>query len=247
MTKSQAAFILSCYRLFDISKRVYFWTFTFKHVWPDWWYPPAWNGFAKEVRNLYGQFCCGMRVIEIHPGGHGLHYHLLVNKRMSIHFIKRIGAKWGMGRISVNRIPADRGCVIYLSKYLGKDFAGKLHGVKRWGTFGGFHHVKYKNIIIESDYMTCRRKHLPNKILIGYEELLRRAFEIHGEPGFIKCLNRIKNGHIASACVMVSSNVAITEKGGLKYEINAVRYMREWRNRRGRIPFIVARNQTISI
>jgi len=239
MTKTQAAFIMSVDRLFEISKRVYFWTFTFKNTYPDWWYPVAWSRFSRDVKNLYGGYICGLRVVEPHPNGHGLHYHLLVNRRMSIYFIRRIGERYGMGRISVDKRPAGPHSGKYLSKYLVKDVERPLHGVARWGPFGNFCHVRKNDVVIESPYMECRRRWVMGKVAIGYETIIRRVWELHGEIGMVKVIGLLEKGRTAKACSMVSPHVRVTSKGGLQWSVNPRKYMRLYERP---IPFQIQRH-----
>jgi len=144
-SKSQAAFIMSAEKLFDGADKVYFWTFTFKDVWPDWYYPPVWNKFMKKLIVVY-PFIRGLRVLE--PAErHGLHYHCLLTPRMNIHLVKRIAKPWGFGRIHVVR------CNEETRFYLSKDLVGGnplWKGMRRWGKGGGFNHVKTCNIEVDS-------------------------------------------------------------------------------------------------
>ena len=213
MTKTQAAFLLSVEKLFAMSKAVYFWTFTFKKVYPDWWYPGAWRKFALDVTNLYGGYVCGLRVLEAHKE-HGLHYHLLVNRRINIHLMLRMAKRYGFGRIGVER--ADKGSGRYLAKYLAKE--NKLHGVARWHSFGAFEAVRVSDVVIESEYMEVRRSlGIEGRLKIGYEGLLRGAYHNHGERGMRLSWELMHRGMIGEACKLVSPNVIITEKGGMKY------------------------------
>jgi len=149
MTKSKAAFLLSCEKLFDTYGQCYFWTFTFKECMPDWWYPRHWDIFIKTLTNLYGGWIQGVRVIEVHPGGHGLHYHCIIATRVSVHLVRRVGRRVGIGHVHVQK--CDRKTAHYLAKYLDK--GEKIHKrMKKWACMGGFCGVKWKDIEIESTY-----------------------------------------------------------------------------------------------
>lgn len=216
MNKSKAAFLLSAEKLFSLGEKVYFWTFTFKNVYPDWWYPKHWRIFAQKIGNLYGGYVCGLRVLEAHEE-HGLHYHLLVNRRLSIHHIRRIAEPLGIFWVHVHKKPVNIGTAHYLAKYLAKD-SPKLHGVHRWGTFGSFRGVKVNDVEIESDYMTARRRMIgTSKIPIGWESVVQRVYAVHGEKGMAGCIKALKDGKLATAAAYVSPHVSITPKGGLKY------------------------------
>lgn len=216
MTKSKAAFLMSAQALFGLGRRVYFWTFTFKNTYPDWWYPAAWRKFALAVYNLYGGDVCGLRVIEAHKE-HGLHYHLLVNRRMSIHLIRRIATPLGIFWIHVSKRAVPFAAALYVSKYVTK-YGPKLHeGIHRWNTFGAFQAVKKNSVIIDSPYMRARRRWVKTKVPYGYEELLRRVFEVHGCRGLRECARKLREGKLMSAATMASPHLVITPRGGLKY------------------------------
>jgi len=149
-SKSQAAFLLTCQKLFAHFPRPYFWTFTFTNVMPDWWYPKHWNAFVKDLQNLHGGMVCGVRVIEPHEQ-HGLHYHAILNVRVSIHLVLRIAKKYGIGRVSVE--PCNYGAAQYLVPYLKPTSETKLsEGMRRWGCIGGFIGVKTNAIEVNSPF-----------------------------------------------------------------------------------------------
>lgn len=145
ISKSHAAFLFSAQRLFAIHAKVYFWTWTFKTAKCDWQYPYLYDKIMTELR---GQFhgsenggLQGLRVLEHHET-HGLHYHLLLNERVPVALLKRIGLKYGLGRISVMRCNPDTAW--YLAKYLTKGDEPFYRGggitthTKRWHCVGGF-------------------------------------------------------------------------------------------------------------
>jgi hypothetical protein len=211
MTKTKAAFLMTCDRLFASYPKVYFWTFTWKKVWNDWDYPHAWRGFIRDLNDRYGHYICGIRVLEPHVS-HGLHYHMLCNLRVSVWEVRRIGKQYGIGRVHVDK--AGPHSAMYLSKYLNKD-SPKLHGVSRWHTVGPFVGVNVNQIIIESDYMNARRKVVVEQLPFGYEELLHRVFDLHGEYGLKVCYDFLKQGMTGHACLCYSPHVQLTPKGGL--------------------------------
>jgi hypothetical protein len=157
-TKSQAAFILTCQRLFEsCSGKMYFWTITSVKVMHDWQYPIVWRRMSRSLQNLGLVF--GVRVLEPHRE-HGLHYHLLINRRLSVHIMRRLANKAGFGfkgqfpRVHV--CVADSGVSFYLAKYLAK--GGKLWpGLHRWGTIGGYQQTKVHSIEIDSVTMRAFR------------------------------------------------------------------------------------------
>lgn len=152
MTRSEAAFLFSAERLFDQEPELYFWTFTWKDVMPDWYYANSWSRFVDKLSYMYGGTLRGLKVVELHKQ-HGIHYHCLLNKRVWVGEVRRVAERFGLGRVHVKR--ADRGAITYLSKYLSKQFISKnkLHArVGRWGTIGGFRSCKVKDVEIDSPF-----------------------------------------------------------------------------------------------
>jgi hypothetical protein len=149
LNKSQAAFVMSCRELFRKEKHVFFWTFTFPRCMPDWYYPRTWNVFMRAIQDQYGGFLQGLRVCEVHENGHGLHYHALINQRISVYIVRRLWAKYGGGHVQVDTATAES--AEYLAKYLTKQNP-LWPGMRRWGTIGGFRQVKVKSIVVESAF-----------------------------------------------------------------------------------------------
>lgn len=145
-TKSQAAFTLSALKLFDEHPRVYFWTFTLREVMPDWRAMQAWRSMFQTLYNWHGTNLFGLRVVECHRS-HGLHFHALLATRMSVHIARRAGKRFGFGRVHVCK--ADRGSILYLCKYLGKE-KHLLPGARAWDCVGRFQGTKVRNIEVDS-------------------------------------------------------------------------------------------------
>jgi len=132
-SRQQTAFRWSCDELFEVSKRVYFWTFTLVDAMPSWWVGPTWSKLLDWMAQKFGRFQ-GLRVFEWHKN-HGLHVHMLCNRRLPVASIRRYAKRLGFGRINVKR--ANYGGALYLRKYLGKD-AGKIpHSGRAWQRIGG--------------------------------------------------------------------------------------------------------------
>lgn len=165
-SKTQAAFILSVKKLFEENTRCYFWTFTFREVMPDWYYPRSWDVFIKSLNAVYGNMIQGLRVLEVHPGGHGLHYHAIINKRVAVQIVRRFAARVGMGIVQVDT--ATEESAFYLAKYLCKSNP-LWAGMRRWGTIGGFRQVKKNNIEIDSAFHRNWRQMNPDGILLPRE------------------------------------------------------------------------------
>lgn len=177
-TKSQAAFTLAGRRLFELGK-VYFWTFTFVEV-------PRHDDGAMEAfhraLNAISEFYCdavtGLRVCEIHPGGHGLHFHALIHERLSIHIVRRICARYGFGRIGVEE--ATEGAIAYLLPYLAPQADG--FGRRRWAAFGPWRAPQCRDIVRES----------PFDVLLNR---FRRVAPLRGKRDF-PLVNRLWRAHI---------------------------------------------------
>jgi len=150
-TKSQAAFVMSAEKLFaENPKQIYFWTFTFKQVHPDFRYPLLWKQFTRKLQHMYGDCLHGLRVLQVHPGGHGLHYHALLTKRVAVQIVRRLGKRYGIGRVQVEH--CGPGAIHYLAQYLRPTEDFELSkGMRRWGSMGGFKQVVTANIEIESE------------------------------------------------------------------------------------------------
>lgn len=98
----------------------------------------------------------GLRAFELHPGGHGLHIHFVVNIRLPVDIVRVITTRAGFGRIHVKEIPGK--AALYLGKYLRKaDRPECLRGCRLWSAFGGADSVKVKDIIVESEFSEAYR------------------------------------------------------------------------------------------
>ncbi len=130
MTKSEAAFLLSCDRLAK-QGRLYLWTFTFAEVLDLVATRKKWNHLLTLIRRRWPE-ACGLRVFELHKE-HGLHVHLITNKRIDVDQCRQLSKRSGWGRIHVMRIPKER--TAYLAKYLSKE---RPKAFKRWRLWAGF-------------------------------------------------------------------------------------------------------------
>jgi len=140
---------------------VYFWTFTFVKVHNEWDYSRLWKLFVQGLEYAHGNRASrgrllGLRVVEPHEQ-HGLHYHALLNVRLSLHIVRRVGARFGIGRVHVDRVPSSDAPIVamYLAKYLAKrkEFATRI---RSWGAIGGFLVCRGKDVEIDSPYSRVR-------------------------------------------------------------------------------------------
>jgi len=130
----------------------YFWTLTFPDVIPDyaaglrhselltWLRYDASRGRCPPV--------CGVRVVEAHPGGHGLHYHWVLAGRFPIRRLLARAEQVGFGRIDVDPKPCTPLLASYLCKYLLK--GDRLHGVRMWANIGTWDGVRTRDIQVDS-------------------------------------------------------------------------------------------------
>ena len=135
---------------------IYLWTFTFKECIDVDIARKAWSAFLKHLRQWKkrrGGAFHGFRVFELHPGGHGLHIHVVTS---CYWFVNEIRALWqhssiGGGRVNAKPIPANR--AKYAGKYLSK--AGRspcFRGARMWQAFGGQEYTRVKDVKVESNW-----------------------------------------------------------------------------------------------
>jgi len=147
MNRTSAAFLISADTLFDMSPKVYFWTITWRETLCDWQYPRLFHGFMRDLRKKLKTNFCGLRVVEPHKS-HGLHYHMLLDTRIPVDLVRKIGGKYGIGRVHV--CIANPTAKMYLAKYLMKSNPDKLHGPRRWWRVGTWDHTPCNRIVVES-------------------------------------------------------------------------------------------------
>lgn len=139
MSKRSYSLVQNISMLFERGE-VRFWTFTL----PVQVHPKIaskmWCDLSRDlVRNLGFS---GVRVFELHPGGHGLHVHLVTSGFFRVSAVRHYCRLHGFGRVEVKRCKAgDVGKVAgYMSKYLAKqlrDFKDfSLKGMRWYATFG---------------------------------------------------------------------------------------------------------------
>lgn len=144
------AYNFTCSKLWEnYQGKLYMWTFTFTETMCDWYYSRCWSRFITDLQNYYGGQLKGLKVIEAHVS-HGLHYHCIINKRMSVHLVRRIGKKYGIGRNHVSRV-TDQNAFQYLAKYLKKETGELQMNISRWGTIGTFRGIRVKDVVVESN------------------------------------------------------------------------------------------------
>src|SRR5260221_11772201 len=96
--KQQCAFMWSAERLHGSTGHLYFWTFTFKDCHDLWKYGRLWKNFTRDLERLCSDPALwGIRVCQLHPGGHGLHYHCLLNCYLDARKVWGVCFKHSMG------------------------------------------------------------------------------------------------------------------------------------------------------
>ena len=132
------------------------WTFTFVEVLDVDVARGRWSLFLKHFRSA--QKCwrvrmSGLRVFELHPGGHGLHVHVVTNRFWGVNRIRRLWqlSSIGGGRVHVLPIPVER--AKYAGKYLRKQGRPEcFQGVRMWSSFGGGEYCRVRDVEIDCDW-----------------------------------------------------------------------------------------------
>lgn len=144
MNKSKQAFLFSAENLSQ--QGLYMWTLTFRELLAVKDTRKRWNHLLTLMRRRWPDLC-GLRVFELHKI-HGLHVHLVTNRRIDVNVVRALAKQAGWGRVHVERIPPDRAA--YLAKYLGKDRPEALHGWRLWGAFGKWDWSRVGDIVAET-------------------------------------------------------------------------------------------------
>ena len=136
------------------SGRIHLWTFTFAEVLDLVDTRKRWNHLLTLIRRRWPE-ACGLRVFELHQE-HGLHVHLLTNKRIDVNQCRQLSKHSGWGRIHVMRIPKEK--TQYLAKYLSKE---RPKAFRRWRLWAGFRKcwdwTKVSHIQVESLHASVAR------------------------------------------------------------------------------------------
>lgn len=188
LTRSKAAFHHSVETFFrhvsEGKHKAYLWTFTFEKVISVKEAFQMWNKFAKSLWK-YGlhpktgeSTIFGLRVAELHPGGHGVHFHVLVNRRIPIQAVRRRAEQFGMFWIDVQRAYSTDGSLgWYLAKYLAKgDRPPCFKGRRLWQAFGQWGQTRCKDIEVRSEFCAAFKA---RRELLNAE---RRIAEMEGRP-----------------------------------------------------------------
>ena len=135
--------------------KLYFWTFTFRNVHSLGFAMRLWNEFLTILKRKI-QFR-GVRVLELHDE-HGVHFHVVTNKRYKIRTMLTLGDRYGFGRMHVARVTDVGGGIAYLCKYLSKRRAPCLRSVRLWAAFGDIERTRVSDIVCDSPFARVLRK-----------------------------------------------------------------------------------------
>lgn len=181
ISKTALAFTWTAEKLFKQNPHLYFWTLTFKSVpYSDEAAMEDWNILSKRLQH-HVMGIQGVRVAELHRS-HGIHFHLIINKRIAIRRMKRIA--YGCGRLigrdrytdfgimSVSK--CDRNTISYLCKYLTKEYRSDNHfgGRRRWGTIGGLRPVRVRDIEVISESQRNRKRMFGALTQVSYPTMI---------------------------------------------------------------------------
>lgn len=144
MSKSKQAFLFSAERLAE--QGLYMWTMTFRELLAVKDTRKRWNYLLTLMKRRWPELC-GLRVFEMHKR-HGLHVHMITNRRIDVNEVRQLVRKAGWGREHVKRVPPE--LAKYLAKYLGKDRPGAFHGWRLWGAFGKWEWNRVSDVVMES-------------------------------------------------------------------------------------------------
>lgn len=170
MNKSAQSCIWSIRSLLAEKKVAYLWTFTFRHRLEI---PDAcgrWQDLQRDlVRSVGFQ---GVRVYELHPGGHGLHIHVITSGRHDVRAVRHFAELSGFGRIHVKPLAASG--ADYVAKYLTKARRSpELKGRRLWACLG-FKGAKVRDCELDSP-ISREIKKIPTSEIVDYFRLMNWA------------------------------------------------------------------------
>jgi hypothetical protein len=222
MTKSEAAFSMTAERLWEPGFRVYFWTFTFCVLHSDAEGSRLFSVFLRRLREAIGGDWGGVKVAELHRE-RGVHFHALVNRRLAVDVVRRVGRCHGIGRVHV--CVANKGACGYLSKYLSKRRDGPVHEsgrrMRRWSAFGSVVRTRVCDLVNESPMWVFRRAHGLRFTNYRFEALLSRCWE-YGEACLRSGWFAWRNGRISDLVSLANGRLVPDGNGGLVERFQAV-------------------------
>lgn len=190
--KSRHALILNGYELSH--HFLAFWTFTFRNVLPVHIARDQWRKAVVNLRHHFGKKLIGLRAFEMHPGGHGLHIHVVTPSFLDVNEVRMVLARIKgrpFGRIDVE--PGDAHAGHYLAKYISKANRPKcLKGVRLWDALDrkAFNYTRVCDVIIKTLFSECYRA-------------AKKAWNWTGNKGFLdraRLVHRLVQLSIVSGC-----------------------------------------------
>lgn len=199
MSSSSAAFEFTVKKMARKVTRLYFWTFTFREVHSVKKATAYWNEFLTLLkRNLSFR---GVRVIELHED-HGVHFHVITDKRYKIRKMLDMGERYGFGRTHVAQVTDVAGNIVYLCKYLSKPRPPCLKRARLWAAFGEIERTRVKDIVSDSPLLREIRRIMgrptPDELLDGERGMEAAKNRRPIEKNFLKAKAIAMHDYIAT-------------------------------------------------
>jgi len=188
----------------------FMWTLTFAKTYPDSWCGNMHATLVRYLANDSKNGLCGVhgfggvRVTEVHPGGHGIHFHWIIRGKLPLHLVRRRAKQCGFGHVFIARDSCNRfrridtGAAGYVCKYLTK--GDTLAGVRKWACIGNYDGTKTRDIEFDSQsnrvfraaYRTAQQSGAPASICFQTGKLAQRNYQHNADdrdtPGGVGCL-----------------------------------------------------------
>jgi len=129
------------------------WRFSLRENIPHWCSYAAFNGLFRDLRHHYEEDdpLYGIRVCEAQDGKR-IHWHAVLNKRIPIELVDRLGERHGMGFSFAKKVTNPQGTIDYMTKYLTKQKIPFQSRIRRWGMIGGFDGSRVKDCKYDSQW-----------------------------------------------------------------------------------------------
>lgn len=130
-----------------------FWTFTFKKAKNAQEASAAWAKLLRKLKKEVPNFG-GVRVYEMHPGGHGVHIHVVIPSYVNVGLVRKYAEPFGFGRVHVAALNGNPEQVArYLAKYLAKGKrSGEFFRKRVWACVGAYEGVRCKDIEVRTGF-----------------------------------------------------------------------------------------------
>lgn len=111
-------------------------------------YSRLWFALWKAIAKAFPK-ARGVRVFELHPGGHGIHVHAIFTEYLRVERVRSLAYAAGWGRVHVFR--PRKSWSRYLAKHLRKTQLGRFaRGTRKWAALR-FAPNRVRDIRVESD------------------------------------------------------------------------------------------------